>query len=87
VRKFADDLSYLFRDINQYSAVNVMGSEWQVCDLNEVDVISRDGGGLASRLAQVKKIVGGHQGEVSVRSTVGPGSVFSIILPIDKVEL
>src|SRR6202012_3426611 len=36
MRKFADDLSYMVRDINQYSAVNVMGTEWQVCDLNDI---------------------------------------------------
>ncbi len=42
-----------------------------------------DGAGSGMGLAIVKRIVGGHGGEVSVQSTPGGGSEFRVRLPVD----
>ncbi len=48
---------------------------------------SRDTGGFGLGLAVVKAIAEAHHGSVRVRSTVGQGSVFDLVLPATPVPL
>ena len=47
---------------------------------------SRKQGGTGLGLAIVKHIVQRHQGELSIKSETGVGSVFSVFLPIDNIN-
>ena len=44
---------------------------------------SREIGGTGLGLAIVKHIVGRHRGRLRIASTLGKGSTFSVILPVD----
>ena len=47
---------------------------------------SRKQGGTGLGLAIVKHIVQRHQGELTIRSALGVGSVFSVFLPIENIN-
>ena len=47
---------------------------------------SRKQGGTGLGLAIVKHIVQRHQGELTIKSDLGVGSVFSVFLPIENIN-
>ena len=89
----ADDrieLSARVEDANVVLAVADAGCGIPVADLERIfdrfvrvdPHRSREAGGFGLGLAIVKMIVEAHHGSVQVRSTVGEGSVFEVLLPM-----
>ena len=47
---------------------------------------SRETGGTGLGLAIVKHVAQRHGGQLNIQSTIGKGSVFSIVLPLSRVQ-